>query len=62
MTARPKFKTVDEFIFSFEGPTRERLEELRALIQQTIPDATERISYNIPAKKICVHVGAYFLV
>ena len=49
MTERTKFKTVDEFIFSFEGTTRERLEELRALIKQTIPDATERISYNIPA-------------
>ena len=44
-----KFETVDEYIYSFEGATRERLEDLRTLIKQALPEAEERISYNIPA-------------
>ncbi len=49
MTEGHKFETVDEYIYSFEGTTRERLEDLRTIIMQTLPDAEERISYNIPA-------------
>lgn len=49
MAEQQKFTTVDEYIYSFEGVTRERLEDLRTLVKQTLPYAEERISYNIPA-------------
>lgn len=35
----------------FEGATRTRLEEIRAIIQKVAPDAEEVISYSIPAYK-----------
>jgi uncharacterized protein YdhG (YjbR/CyaY superfamily) len=44
-----KFSTVDEYIESFDGETKGRLIELRALVQRVLPDAEEGISYNIPA-------------
>ena len=45
----PHFKSVDEYIESFDGPTKERLLEMRQIIRNQLPDAEERISYNIPA-------------
>ena len=48
MSERQKFTTVDEYIYSFDGTTRERLEDLRSMIKHALPDAQERISYNIP--------------
>jgi uncharacterized protein YdhG (YjbR/CyaY superfamily) len=43
------FKSVDEYITSHAGKTKEYLEELRALIHQAAPGSTELINYNIPA-------------
>ena len=40
---------VDEYIERFDGQVRERLEELRSLIRETVPEAEERISYGMPA-------------
>jgi uncharacterized protein YdhG (YjbR/CyaY superfamily) len=65
-----RFKTVDEYIASFDGITKERLLEMRALIKKLLPSAEERISYNIPAyfvdKKLIIyfagfknHIGMY---
>ncbi|GAB3258114.1 hypothetical protein GCM10027425_19400 [Alteromonas gracilis] len=39
---------VDAYLDRFEGETRERLDTLRALLHQQVPDAGERISYGIP--------------
>ena len=43
------FTSVEAYINSFEGPTKARLEELRAIILEVIPDTTELINYNIAA-------------
>jgi uncharacterized protein YdhG (YjbR/CyaY superfamily) len=47
----PKFKNVDEYIASFRGNIRLRLNELRDTIKQTAPGAIESISYNMPSYK-----------
>lgn len=47
---RKKYQTVDEFVKDFDGVTRERLEILRRVIREEVPEeAVEKISYNIPA-------------
>jgi uncharacterized protein YdhG (YjbR/CyaY superfamily) len=43
------FSTVDEYLDSFNGVTKERLEEMRKIVKSQLPKAKERISYNIPA-------------
>jgi uncharacterized protein YdhG (YjbR/CyaY superfamily) len=64
------FKSVDEYIAGFDGITKERLLEMRALVKKLLPGAEERISYNIPAyfvdKKLIIyyagfknHIGMY---
>ncbi len=62
--ARHAFTSVDEFIESFEDEvTRTRLNEIRALVKQELPQAEERISYNIPAyfvnKKPVIYFAGY---
>ena len=54
-----KATTVDDYIAMFEGDTKKRLVELRALISSQIPGAEERISYAIPAYKLKRYV-VYF--
>ena len=49
--ARPKLATVDEYLALFEGVTKEKLTELRAIIKAVAPNAEEVISYSIPAYK-----------
>lgn len=46
---QPEIKTVDDYIASFPDDDQKRLNELRALIKQTIPKAIEDISYAMPA-------------
>ena len=41
-----KPKTVDEYIAAQEEDVRSRLEEVRAVIREAIPDAEERISWS----------------
>jgi uncharacterized protein YdhG (YjbR/CyaY superfamily) len=49
MSAKKRFKTVDEYIESQPEDTRRTLLALRAIIMQTVPDATELFNYDIPA-------------
>ncbi len=49
MSAKKRFKTVDEYIESQPEDTRRTLLALRAIILQTVPDATELFNYDIPA-------------
>ena len=42
---------VDGYLEGLPGPQRERLEEVRRVIQTAAPDATESISYIIPTYK-----------
>jgi len=43
------FKTVDEYIATFPPETKKKLEEVRATVKAAIPDAQEKISYQIAA-------------
>lgn len=43
------YSTIDEYINSFSGLTQEKLTELRNLIKNLAPEATEKISYQMPA-------------
>ncbi|MEM7108897.1 MAG: DUF1801 domain-containing protein [Bacteroidota bacterium] len=44
-----EYQNVSQYIESFEGATKEYLEELRELILAIVPDAQELINYNIAA-------------
>jgi uncharacterized protein YdhG (YjbR/CyaY superfamily) len=44
-----KFRSVDEYLLSMPMEKRKNLEELRTAVRQTVPDAEEGISYNMPA-------------
>jgi len=54
------FNDVDEYIQEFEGETQERLITTRKLILETAPEATESISYGMPAYKINGKPLVYF--
>jgi uncharacterized protein YdhG (YjbR/CyaY superfamily) len=43
------FGSVDEYLNSHNGETRERLETICNTIKQIAPDSEARISYNMPA-------------
>jgi uncharacterized protein YdhG (YjbR/CyaY superfamily) len=55
-----KFTSVDEYIESFTGDVKDRLIEIRHIIQSVLPKADEGISYNIPAYKQDGQWVAYF--
>jgi uncharacterized protein YdhG (YjbR/CyaY superfamily) len=63
MTDRSTARTIDEYIAEFPRETRDVLEELRALIRQSAPAATETISYAIPTfdlgRRHLVHFAGY---
>lgn len=44
-----RFATVDEYLSSFPEPVRHRLEAVRRIALDVVPEAAERISYGIPA-------------
>lgn len=48
MAERPTAGSIDEYIAGFPPEIRTVLEEVRALIRASAPDATETISYAIP--------------
>ncbi len=56
-------KTVDEYFARIEDPAHEMLSKMRAVIRSVVPaDATEVISYGIPAfkqKKVLVWYAAF---
>lgn len=55
-------RTIDEYIDAVPEPVRGRLRELRSLILGIVPDAEERISYQIPTfylKGNLVHFAAF---
>lgn len=55
--------SIDEYIGRFPDHTRALLEEMRALIHETVPDATETISYQMPTFDLhgrhLVHFAGY---
>ena len=57
-----KYNTVDEYISDFPKEIRDILQSLRKVISETAPEATETISYNMPAfkmKKVLVYFAAF---
>jgi uncharacterized protein YdhG (YjbR/CyaY superfamily) len=52
--------SVDEYIAGFPPETRRVLEELRALVHDTVPGVTERISYAIPTFELDGRCIVYF--
>ena len=56
------FNSIDEYIANFPEEVQKILEELRAIIRASAPEAEERISYQIPTfalKGNLVHFAAY---
>lgn len=41
-------QTIEEYIEQYDGPVKEKLEHLYALIKKEVPQATERISWRMP--------------
>ena len=46
--SKPDFTTIDEYIATFPTDIQERLQQVRATIKAAAPDATEKISYQMP--------------
>jgi uncharacterized protein YdhG (YjbR/CyaY superfamily) len=62
MANRSTAGSIDEYIAEFPSETQKVLEELRALITVSAPDATETISYAIPTFDLnghLVHFAGY---
>jgi uncharacterized protein YdhG (YjbR/CyaY superfamily) len=55
-----QFESVDAYIDSFDGQTKERLNEMRTHVKAILPDSVERISYNIPAYFVDNKLVIYF--
>ena len=56
------YKNIDEYLSSFSGETRKKLEEIRKTIHETVPEAKEKISYGIPTFTLngnLVHFGGF---
>ena len=57
-----EYKTVDEYIKSFQPSIQNMLEKLRQTIREAVPEAIEEISYQMPAYKqngILVYFAAH---
>ena len=48
MEKKPGYSTIDEYIKTFPAETQKRLKAIRKLISKLAPEATEKISYQIP--------------
>lgn len=48
----PPVKDTDEYIHQFPAIVQAKLQEMRAIIKQTAPEAEETISYAMPAYKL----------
>ncbi len=46
--SKPGFTTIDEYIATFPAPIQELLQQVRATIKAAAPEATEKISYQMP--------------
>jgi uncharacterized protein YdhG (YjbR/CyaY superfamily) len=59
---KPTFTTIDEYIAGFTGDIQEKLREMRRVIHETAPEATEKISYQMPTFYLngnLVHFAAF---
>ncbi len=42
-------QTIDEYISGYPQPVQKRLSKIRSIVNETAPDASEKISYGMPA-------------
>lgn len=59
---KASYASIDEYIASFVPETRAILQQLREVIRESAPDATEKISYQMPTFALhgnLVHFAAY---
>ncbi|TGL58739.1 iron chaperone [Leptospira sarikeiensis] len=62
MDNKNTFESIDEYIKTFPKDVQSLLKELRKVIQETAPNAEEKISYQMPTfflNKNLVHFAAY---
>lgn len=52
MSDRPKFSSMDEYIASAPVEVRRILEDIRRVVKERVPEATETISYQLPAFRL----------
>lgn len=52
MSPRPKFSDIDDYLASASPQAKPILEEIRRLVKRTVPEARERISYQIPCFRL----------
>lgn len=55
-----KAGSVNEYIAGFPPEVQEMMQQLRSLIREEAPDATEQISYGMPAYKLNGRPLVYF--
>ncbi|NLJ00274.1 MAG: hypothetical protein GX371_03870 [Bacteroidales bacterium] len=57
------YETIDQYIRAYPGEVQERLDMLRRLVHETVPEVEESISYQMPAfrykGKILLYFAAY---
>lgn len=58
--AKTNFESVDEYLAKQPAATRAVLERMRRAIRKAVPDAVERISYQIPSFRLPDGAGALF--
>jgi uncharacterized protein YdhG (YjbR/CyaY superfamily) len=58
--AENKFASVDDYIGSFPADVQEVLEEVRRTIRAVVPEAGEKISYQIPTVTLAGKALMYF--
>jgi len=49
--AKTDYQTIDEYHQAFDGEALARMQTVRKIINELVPDATESISYQIPCFK-----------
>ncbi|WNR45587.1 iron chaperone [Paenibacillus roseipurpureus] len=62
MNEKVSFQTTDEYIATFPADVQEKLQALRQVIKEAAPEATEKISYQMPTFELygnLVHFAAF---
>ncbi|MDO9084740.1 MAG: DUF1801 domain-containing protein [Anaerolineaceae bacterium] len=62
MEKNPTYQTIDEYIEQFPEDIQKILQKIRSVIKEEVPEATEKISYQMPTfflKGNLVHFAAY---
>lgn len=60
MTKESDMQSVDDYIDNFEGDARKRLEIMRELVRELVPEAVESMAYGMPAYKLNGKPLVYF--